>query len=120
MEDVFMKYGMIIVGIAVISILLVFVFQALNKTSLVPTSKHQSVEGDSSVVEFRIKRLCEFCLNEKYLDRDCYLVDVKLTEGNLTNDDFAGSITLDQDLNPGEHLVKIINKDARCEVSKIE
>ena len=115
-----MKYGMIIVGIAVISILLVFVFQAINRTSIVPAEKHQSVEGDKAAVEFKIKRLCEFCLSEEYVDKDCYLLDVKLTAGNITNDDFVGSITLNQDLTSGEHIVKITNKDATCEVIKIE
>ena len=120
MEDMFIKYGMIIVGIVVISILLVFTFNAMNKTSIVPKENEQSVEGDKAAVEFKIKRLCEFCLSEEYVDRDCYLLSIKLTAGNITNDDFVGKITLDQDLLVGEHLVKIRNNDVMCEVVKIE
>ena len=119
MEDMLMKYGMIIVGVAVISILLVFAFKAIDKTSIVPKEKGQSVEGDKAAVEFKIKRLCEFCLSEEYVDRDCYLLSVKLTAGNITNEDFVGSIELGQELVVGEHLLKIKNKDSICEVIEI-
>ena len=120
MEDVFMKYGMMIVETIVISILLAFAFQALRGTPAVPKEVRQSVEGDNLAVEFKIKELCEFCLGDNDINKDCYLLDVKLTSGSVTNNGFGGLITFDDELDVGEHLIKIRNKEGICEVIKIE
>ena len=71
-------------------------------------------------MELRIGKLCESCLGEAHVDRDCYILDIKLTKGDITTDSFSEQWVLHDNLTVGEHVVKIFNKGSRCEVLKID
>jgi hypothetical protein len=118
MEDVFMKFGMIIVGVAVISFMIVFAFQSFNRQQLTPEERDQEIIGDSVAVGARIGKLCERCLSDN-VNRDCYFLSIDLTEGEVTQDIFVSKIKLNNDLVAGKHNVRLSNVDGLCEVVKI-
>ncbi|MFH1398724.1 MAG: hypothetical protein ABIG95_01275 [Candidatus Woesearchaeota archaeon] len=117
MEDVFMKYGMVILGVFIITIMIVFAFKA-NKTSLIPLDEKQFIEGDSNAVEIRISALCDLCLGRSTA-RDCYIIDTVLTT-NLTTERFSEPIVLAKNISMGKYMLKLRNRDSVCEVMVIE
>ena len=115
MEDMLMKYGMVILGVVVIGIMIMFTFKA-TKNPLIPIDEYQSIEGDSHSVEMRISGLCSLCLREKDTDRDCFILEIRLTNGNITQDIFESEIKLEKNMTPGNHIVKIISNQTLCGV----
>ncbi len=116
MDDFFMRFGMIVVGIVVILVIMIFAFSALNNSSLIPEDYSQKVKGDSYKVEQRISRLCSICTSEN-VQKDCFLLEVDLEHGEVRNN--LKETRLHQNLTPGQYTLKLSSNRSICEVREV-
>ena len=110
MEDVYFKYGLVIVAVAVIIMLMIWSYSALNETTIIPEEPDQSFSGTSEKLTVRITQLCASCTAEENYDQQCYIIRAELTD----DVDYMG-ITLV----PGSHILRISNKDGECKLENL-
>ncbi len=89
MEDAYLRYGLVLVGLALFGILVAFAWKASNAIELVENKKEQSVRGDSERIVAAIGKLCSYCLKNPAEDRDCYILRADMTEGTLNSSSFG-------------------------------
>ncbi|MBN1386324.1 hypothetical protein JW968_05120 [Candidatus Woesearchaeota archaeon] len=106
MMDIFFKYGMVVVALVVIVMTLGFVRKAVNSTSGIGTDQQfQEFEGSPEHVANAIVTLCSRCLEERDMNRDCYILKVTLEGGPLDEDIINERIYLiNKDINVSEEL----------------
>ncbi len=111
MLDVYIKYGMMIVAIAIIIALITFASHSLNRTSFTGGKEELSFRGTAGEADYRISQICDSCVQNKNFNRDCAILKLSLTSGTLN----AGLLSL----NKGEYTLKISNQNNKCVVRKI-
>lgn|GEM_PF-2039300 len=113
-----MKFGMILIAIAVMALLIAFAFKALNVQTL-PEDKIQGIVGNSNQVYLRIAKLCNLCTTEKYYNQECFLLKTNLTEGNITK---ISDVVFDnfKMLKEGTYNLKIYNNETKCTIKIFE
>jgi len=124
MDDLLLKYAMIIVGVVIFGLLLSFAFRAL-KANPIPEERFQNYNQEpKNAVNYFIK-LCEICVAQENFDRDCYIVDYDnpgpntLTPGMLVKNFEKVPINLSTQLPPGIHTLKIHSQNNFCNISKL-
>jgi len=125
MYDLLIKYGMIIVGLAVFGLLLGFASGALNKGTALE-EKFQDFEGDAEGTAMYLNKLCEVCLMQTNMDRDCFIVDytnadvLTITQTTLDDSFRHHDMALSSELPSGKFTLKMTNRDGVCTISEIE
>jgi hypothetical protein len=117
MENIFFKYGIILVGIVVIMLLINFAFRALNDTINLP-EEDEDITGTKENVVIQLEKLCSNCIKEK-IDKDCYIKEIQCEE-NITQKDFGNEIELKNELKKGNNLLKIQALNNSCVIRKID
>ena len=123
MYDLLIKYGMIIVGIAVFGLLLSFANNALNKGTALE-EKFQDFKGDADATSRYLNKLCEVCLTQRDLDQDCFIVEyqnlgITITQSILDDSFKHHDIQLSNDLSTGQHTLKIKSQNGVCMIADI-
>ncbi|MBN1501933.1 hypothetical protein JW930_00175 [Candidatus Woesearchaeota archaeon] len=121
MENIFFKYGIIIVGAAVIALLISFSFNALHETAVGNQEMQQDFSGSATELKLALIRYCDYCLKPQ-VSQDCFIINVNLIGGDLTIQDFLEfeNIVLGTDITSGKSVVKIKNINNLCMVDKLE
>ena len=116
MEDTYLKLGIVIVAVAVMTLLIAFAFNALNSQTE-PENEMQSFRGSARQLDYKISHLCQLCAGGA--DRECYLIDAEITEGNISspgNAEFANfNILL-----PGKYSLRIESSSSKCVIRRME
>jgi hypothetical protein len=117
MIDLYIKYGMVIVAVVVIGILLAMSFR--TGIPEIGADSLQAVTGDSNAALIKLNNLCARCAGD--IDKECFLVQIRLTAGNLTNLSFHGKTKyLGSIINASEKaVVKIASNQSSCMVRRI-
>ncbi|MBD3203296.1 hypothetical protein GF327_03315 [Candidatus Woesearchaeota archaeon] len=118
MENIFFKYGIIIIGAVVIVLLISFSFNALKETIHLPEDKKESIIGEKITVIIELEELCMKCLKDK-VDKDCYIKNIK-TDEIITESDLTGDIVMPEDLSKGKNVVKIKSQNNICGIIKLD
>ncbi|MEM2121356.1 MAG: hypothetical protein QXU20_01715 [Candidatus Woesearchaeota archaeon] len=114
MDELF-KYMMIIVAIVIIVLLLIFATQNMPNQEL---KKEQNIEGDKLDVLTKIEKLCRVCLNKGPYDQDCFIVNLNLKSGNISQEDFKSEklqVNVSEVIE-GEKTLKIYSKKMVCNI----
>lgn len=120
MENIFFKYGLIIVGAVVITLLISFAFNSLNKTIQPSYEAEQHLSGNSNQLNKKLVELCEYCINQNQ-NKDCFVVDIYLESGTLYKSDFnIDTVNLDETIEQGDSTVKIRNSNNMCSIAKLK
>jgi len=125
MYDLLIKYGMIIVGLAVFGLLLGFASGALNKGTALE-EKFQTYKGDADGTTRYLNKLCNVCLTQNDVNKDCFIVeyqnlDVLTITQTMLDDSFRHhDMRLSSDLPTGQFTLKLTNRDGVCVINEIE
>ncbi|MBU0758042.1 MAG: hypothetical protein KKF44_08275 [Nanoarchaeota archaeon] len=117
MENIFFKYGIIIVGGVVIMLLISFAYSAINNTIKIPQQGEKGIDGEKSHVVIEIEKLCTACLKDD-VDKDCNIEDID-SEGEIVQEDFMENIVLSESLPSGQYTIKLSVNEGICNVRKI-
>ena len=117
MENLFFKYGVVIVGVVIVTLLMSFAFNSLNKTLTVPDDKFQEFIGTAIDSKIYIEALCEKCENNN-MKKDCFTLDLEIDDKGIKMDEF-GELNINQDLYKGKNMIKISN-DGGCLIRRLE
>ncbi len=112
MEDLYMKFGIVIVAVAVVVLLIAFSFRVVDRQNF-PEERIQSIRGDSNYVYLRLSKLCNLCVSKSYSNRECFLVELNITEGNITEIPNA-VFTNFEVLTKGAYDIKLYNNETKC------
>jgi hypothetical protein len=116
MEDTYLKVGIVVVAVAVMALLIAFAFRALNSQAEVPEDI-QSFSGPARQLEYKIAKLCTLCMSSS--DRECFLINAEITEGNIST---AGKLIFANfnALLPGKHNLRIESNSSICVIRRME
>lgn len=118
MENIFFKYGILIVGAVVITMMISFAFSALNKTVNVDTEVEDLLEGNSFQVVDKISDYCTDCLKEK-VTKDCFVMTIKIEDNvDLCQEDFPEDIMVEECL-PWSSVIRIANEGGACVLTAV-
>jgi hypothetical protein len=116
MENLFFKFGIVLVGIAVIMLLVGFAYSALSNTIKLPDD-NTKLSGNIVQLVSQIEKICTTCLRAGN-DMDCKIMELD-TSQPLAIGDFKNNIKLMQDLPAGKHTIKIYTEKNICLVRKL-
>jgi len=116
MEDTYLKLGIVIVAVAVMALLIAFAFNALNSQTE-PEKEMQSFSGSARQLDYKISHLCQLCAGEA--DRECFLLNAEITEGNISNSGNAEFANFDI-LLLGKYSLKIESSSSKCVIKRME
>jgi len=125
MDDLLLKYAMIIVGVVVFALIMTFAFTAL-KANPIPEEKFQNYNQEPERAVNYFTRLCEMCLGQEDYERDCFIIDYENPgPDTLTNDMFEDKfnkfeINLTNNLPRGKFTVKILSDENVCVLRVID
>lgn len=109
MEDMLLKYGVLLVALVIIFILAFFAFNAL-KSTVFPEEYSQKISAPGKNVAIRINHLCGVCSEEKYKNKECFILEAEVTEGNVITEYLPT-------LEAGKYVFKIVNLNNECGVN---
>ncbi|MBN2422369.1 hypothetical protein JXB41_04015 [Candidatus Woesearchaeota archaeon] len=118
MENIFFKYGIVLVGVVVIMLLISFAFSALDNTVKIPEKEAEKISGEKQSVIIEIEKLCDNCVKEK-INQDCYIKEIE-TDSEIIQNDFSEGVALPENLSRGKNIIKVKSEDNVCKVIKME
>ncbi len=116
-----MKMGLILVAVVVITSLITITYQLLRTTDDYYKEKEikQNVTGSYQEVLGEIYLLCGFCLEQKYMDKECFILRAEIVSGEINTNNVT-DLSFSDNLSIGKHTLKISNDNRRCKVVKID
>ena len=118
MMDLYMKFGMVIVAVAVIGMLLAMGYRTINEP-VVPLDKAQSFSGIAADGLIRLNSLCLSC-TKSGADRECFIVTMAVTSGNLTNSSFHGKSSYQGSIiNSSPSVIKLASMNGICTIRRL-
>ncbi|MBW2971214.1 hypothetical protein KY320_03580 [Candidatus Woesearchaeota archaeon] len=119
MEDIFMKMGMLVVAVAVISVMVAFAFKASSTVPINQDSYEQEFAGEAENLAIMIGKLCATCI-APHTNKDCYLITAKLNSV-LDQTKLPEGVVLypDTPIDTGNHKIKISSLNSECQVKKV-
>ena len=117
MENLFFKYGVVIVGVVIVTLLMVFAYSSLSKTLVVPDEKEQEFSGTALDSKIYIEKLCEKCESSN-LNRECFILDLNIEDEGIGMDEFE-EVKIDRDIDQGKNIIKVSYDDG-CVVRRLE
>ncbi len=79
MQDMLLKYGMLLIALVLALMMAFFAFNALKQTEPALDS-NQQISGDSAAVYSKIFSLCKVCAKDANQQKDCFILKTSLTE----------------------------------------
>jgi len=125
MDDLLLKYAMIVVGVVVFTLLLTYAFTAL-KANPIPEEKFQNYYQTPKNAVNYFTRLCEMCLGQENYERECFVIDYyNPGPNNLTNVMFQNlfnrvQINLSNNLPRGKFTIKVMSVNNTCVLDEID
>ena len=107
MEDIYLKIGLLVIALLLIGLLAGLALKASSNDEF---GDEQSAEGDNSYAFFKIQKLCKACISE--YDRDCFILNLRLTKGELELEEAWF-------LQPGDYVLRIASSNNSCVVSQV-
>jgi hypothetical protein len=111
MEDMLVKFMMILLAVIMTMLLITFSLRLLNFDT--PDSSLTKFKGSEIEVSQKISSLCSKCQKP---NSDCYIIDIEMTDGSITS---IPGIQL-ADILSGTYTIKIFNNDSRCSIKKLD
>jgi hypothetical protein len=111
--DELLKYMMVIVAIVIIVLLLIFAIQHMPDQEL---KKEQNIVGEKLEVITNLEKLCRKCLDKGPYDQDCFIINLNLKSGNISQDDFKSEklkVNISETLQ-GEKTLKVYSRKNVC------
>jgi hypothetical protein len=116
MEDTYLKLGIVIVAVAVMALLIAFSFNALNSQTE-EEQEMQSFKGPAKQLDYKLSHLCKLCAGEA--DRECYLINAEITEGNISNPGNAEFANFGI-LLPGKYSLRVESSGSKCVIRRMD
>lgn len=118
MVNIFMKYGLIIVGIVFIILLVKFTSDTLHNDTFKEQPFSQEFSGTNVEVKEKIIDLCNYCVTRENVTKPCFVLNTKITEGAIENGTYNNIIF--PKLYSKSYTLKIINNNSYCRVVVVE
>jgi hypothetical protein len=118
MDNLFFKYGVIMVGVVVIVLLMSFAYTSLSRTIVSAEEREQNLKGDLFQLKDRIQELCDNCLKVD-VNRECFVLYFEVPEaGEICQDKFGADVSLPECIG-GKGVLKIDSQDKACIVKLV-
>jgi len=112
--DVFTRFGMLIVALAIVVGLVAFAASVLRQSTQIELEAEQTIFGDETRIVSQLERLCTECVSDT--DRDCFFVKITNQDPDFALDPYHLLSSNDFIYN-GENSLKVSSKNNICTVS---